>query len=48
VRLAPENAQAHFHLALALRKQGARAEARRHFHEAQRLAPYLEPPGPAG
>jgi tetratricopeptide (TPR) repeat protein len=48
VRLAPENAEAHFQLGLALRKQGARGEARRHFEEARRLAPYLEPPGPTG
>ena len=45
VRLAPENAEAHFQLGLALRKQGAGGEARRHFEEARRLAPYLEPPG---
>jgi tetratricopeptide (TPR) repeat protein len=48
VRLAPESAEAHFQLALALRKQGARAEARQHFEEAHRLAPWLEPPGPTG
>ena len=48
VRLAPDNADAHYQLALALRKKGARAEARRHFEEAQRLAPYLTAPGTAG
>ena len=48
VRLAPDNADAHFQLALALRKKGARAEARRHFEEAHRLAPYLAAPGSSG
>jgi Flp pilus assembly protein TadD len=41
VRLAPDLAEAHFQLALALERQGASAEARRHFEEARRLAPYL-------
>jgi Flp pilus assembly protein TadD len=44
VRLAPEDAQAHYQLALALRKSGARQEARRELAEARRLAPYLEDP----
>ena len=44
VRLAPDNAQAHYQLALALQRTGARTEARTHFAEAQRLAPYLRPP----
>ena len=44
VRLAPDNAQAHYQLALALQQSGARTEARAHFAEAQRLAPYLRPP----
>ena len=44
VRLAPDNAQAHYQLGLALQQTGARAEARTHFAEAQRLAPYLRPP----
>ncbi len=44
VRLAPDNAQAHYQLALALQQTGARTEARTHFAEAQRLAPYLRPP----
>jgi Flp pilus assembly protein TadD len=44
VRLAAENPQAHYQLALALRHTGARAEARVHFAEARRLAPHLQPP----
>jgi Flp pilus assembly protein TadD len=44
VRLAPDNPQAHYQLALALRRKGAVAEARTHFDEAKRLAPYLRPP----
>jgi Flp pilus assembly protein TadD len=44
VRLGPEDAQAHYQLALALRKSGARAEARREMAEARRLAPYLQDP----
>ena len=44
VRLAVDNPQAHYQLALALQKTGARAEARRHFVEAQRLSPRLLPP----
>jgi tetratricopeptide (TPR) repeat protein len=46
VRLDSGNAQAHYELALALRGQGAESEARSHFAEAQRLAPYLIPPQP--
>ena len=45
VGLAPDNAQAHFQLALALRRAGRLAEARAEFAAAQRLAPYLKPPG---
>ena len=44
VRLAPEDAQARYQLALALRKSGARTEARREMAEARRLAPYLQDP----
>jgi Flp pilus assembly protein TadD len=44
-RLAPEDAQARYQLALALRRSGARAEARREMAEARRLAPYLQDPG---
>jgi len=43
-RLAPEDAQARYQLALALRKTGARTEARREMAEARRLAPYLQDP----
>jgi Tfp pilus assembly protein PilF len=46
VRLDPENAQAHFQLALALAAGGAREEARAHFQAAHRLAPYLQAPEP--
>jgi len=45
VRLAPEDARARYQLALALRKSGSVAEARREMAEARRLAPYLEDPG---
>ena len=41
IRLAPENARAHYQLGLALERTGARAEAQAHFAEAERLAPYL-------
>jgi Flp pilus assembly protein TadD len=44
VRLAADNPQAHYQLALALRHTGARAEARVHFAEAQRLSPRLPVP----
>jgi Flp pilus assembly protein TadD len=44
VRLAAENPQAHYQLALALQHTGHPAEARTHFAEAQRLAPNLHPP----
>ena len=44
IRLASDNPQAHYQLALALRQTGARAEASVHFAEARRLAPYLRPP----
>src|SRR5262249_37253119 len=45
VQLAPENAKAHFQLALALRRSGRSDEANREFAAARRLAPYLRPPG---
>jgi len=41
IRLAPDNAQAHFQLALALRRIGHQDEASREFDTARRLAPYL-------
>jgi tetratricopeptide (TPR) repeat protein len=41
VRLAPEMADAHYQLALALRLQGKGEEAQSHFAKAQRLAPWL-------
>jgi Flp pilus assembly protein TadD len=44
VRLAADNPQAHYQLAVALQHVGARSEARTHFAEAQRLAPRLLPP----
>ena len=44
IRLAPDNPQAHYQLALALQRSGARADAAAHFAEAQKLAPYLRPP----
>jgi Flp pilus assembly protein TadD len=44
VRLAPENARAHYQLALARRRRGRASEARAHFAEARRLAPYLQVP----
>ena len=44
IRLAPNNAQAHFQLALALQRSGHRVEARTEFEAARRLAPYLKPP----
>ena len=44
IRLAEDNPQAHYQLALALRHTGARAEAQTHFETAHRLAPYLNPP----
>ena len=44
---AAELARAHYQLALALRRQGAQADARAHFAEAQRLAPWIEIPGVA-
>jgi Flp pilus assembly protein TadD len=48
IRLAPDNPRAHYHLALALQQQGADAEAKAHFAEASRLAPYLTPPAETG
>ena len=44
IRLADDNPQAHYQLALALRRTGARAEAQSHFEQARRLAPYLTIP----
>ncbi len=44
LRLAADNAQAHYALALALEASGAVAEARRHFAEAARLSPALRRP----
>ena len=44
VRLAPENAQAHYQLAIALRRSGALEESRREFQIAKRLSPFLKPP----
>src|SRR5262249_16130102 len=44
-RLAPDNAQAHYQLALALRRAGRQDEARAEFTAARRLAPYLKDPG---
>jgi Tfp pilus assembly protein PilF len=41
VRLAPSMADAHYQLALALRRQGSREEAQAHFATARRLAPWL-------
>ncbi len=42
--LARDNPQAHYELAMVLRRLGRRDEARTHFAEAQRLAPWLRPP----
>jgi Flp pilus assembly protein TadD len=44
LRLAADNAQAHYALALALEASGAVSEARRHFAEAARLSPALRRP----
>src|SRR6185295_5040965 len=44
VRLAPDNAQAHYQLAIALRRTGALEESRREFQIARRLSPFLKPP----
>ena len=44
VRLAADNPHAHYQLALTLRQLGQLEEARRHFDEATRLAPFLRPP----
>ena len=44
VGLAADNPQAHYQLAAALARRGARQEAQREFEEARRLAPYLRPP----
>ena len=44
LRLAEDNPQAHYQLALALRARGEIREAAPHFAEASRLAPYLKPP----
>jgi Flp pilus assembly protein TadD len=44
VRLAPDNAQAHQQLGLALRRQGAVSEARIALETARRLAPQVHSP----
>jgi Tfp pilus assembly protein PilF len=44
VRLDPSSAKAHLALASALEAAGAHDEARRHYVEAQRLAPYVRGP----
>ena len=44
IRLAAENPQAHYQLALALQHTGAAVEAKVHFAEARRLAPGLQSP----
>ena len=44
VRLAQDNAQAHYQLAIALRRTGALEESRREFQIARRLSPFLKPP----
>ena len=41
LRLASDNADAHYALALALEEAGSVAEARKHFEAAQKLAPHL-------
>ncbi|MEE8268195.1 MAG: tetratricopeptide repeat protein, partial [Gemmatimonadales bacterium] len=46
VRLAPEHADAHYRLGLALHSQGTAVEAHSHLEKARQLAPYLEPPEP--
>jgi Flp pilus assembly protein TadD len=44
IRLAADNPQAHYQLAILLARRGNRDEARREFEEARRLAPYLQLP----
>ena len=44
VRLAPDNARAHYQLGLVLQRTGAQDEAQKHLSEARRLAPYLATP----
>ena len=44
VRLAPDNAQAHYQLAIALRRTGALEQSRREFQIASRLSPFLKMP----
>jgi Flp pilus assembly protein TadD len=46
IRLSPDDPQAHYQLALALTRRGAREEARLEFEAARRLAPYLKAPVP--
>jgi tetratricopeptide (TPR) repeat protein len=41
VRLAPDDAQAHYQLALALTRKGTATEAQSHLDVARRLAPWL-------
>ena len=43
IRLAPDNADAHYALGVALQQAGAAAEAREHFEQARKLAPHLYP-----
>ena len=44
IRLAADNPQAHYQLALALQHAGAAEEAKVHFADARRLLPGLRPP----
>jgi Flp pilus assembly protein TadD len=46
IDLARENPRAHYQLALALERTGAHEQAKVHFQEARRLAPYLTVPAP--
>jgi tetratricopeptide (TPR) repeat protein len=47
ITLADDNPQAHYRLAVALSRRGARAEAQREYEKARALAPYLQPPAGA-
>jgi Flp pilus assembly protein TadD len=47
VRLAPDNAEAHYQLAMALRRTGALEESRRELQTARRLSPLLKTRAPA-
>jgi superkiller protein 3 len=44
IRLAADNPQAHYRLAIALARRGTRAEAQREYEAARSLAPFLQPP----